>query len=118
MITKTLKITLCAGALIFTSQLAIAQTTQKVSESTLERLVTTKISMDKEGAFDDRYTIHIFQGENQQANSVKARYDALGMVWKSELRYDSPNHKVCNLMTIYNFNFSFFKVSKCVFFFF
>ncbi|KQC32593.1 hypothetical protein AAU57_04080 [Nonlabens sp. YIK11] len=94
MIRKNIKNTLCAGALIFTLQMTTAQTTDKVSESTLERLITTKISMDKEGAFNDRYTIHIFQGENQPANAVKSRYDALGLAWKSELRYESPNHKV------------------------
>lgn len=94
MIRKMLKVVLCAGAVIFTSQAVFAQTTQKVSENTLERLITTKISMDKEGEFDDRYTIHIFQGENQQASSVKSRYDALGLTWKSEMRYDQPYHKV------------------------
>ncbi|SCY39285.1 hypothetical protein SAMN05192588_2640 [Nonlabens sp. Hel1_33_55] len=94
MIRKSIKNILGAGALIFTIQLGVAQSSDKVSESTLERLVTTKISMDKDGAFNDRYTIHIFQGENQQANAIKSRYDALGLNWKSELRYESPNHKV------------------------
>ena len=64
MITKTIKNLLCAGAVIFTIQITAAQTTQKVAESNLERLVSTKISMDKEGDFNDRYTIHIFQGDN------------------------------------------------------
>lgn len=50
--------------------------------------------MDKEGEFNDRYTIHIFQGDNQAANSVKNSYDALDLKWKSELRYESPSFKV------------------------
>ena len=77
-----------------TLQQANAQSAERINESTLEQLVTTKITMDKDGEFNDRYTIHIFQGENQQANSIKERYDALGLTWNSELRYEAPNHKV------------------------
>lgn len=92
--TKSTKYLLLAVVLTFTTQISIAQTTQKVPESSLERLVSTKISMDKEGEFNDRYTIHIFQGDNQAANSVKNSYDALDLKWKSELRYESPSFKV------------------------
>lgn len=92
--TRSTKYLLLAVVLIFMTQISIAQTTQKVPESSLERLVSTKISMDKEGEFNDRYTIHIFQGDNQAANSVKNSYDALDLKWKSELRYESPSFKV------------------------
>ena len=94
MLTKQVKIALLAGVVILTLQTSMAQSTQKVAESTLERLVTTKISMDKDGEFNDRYTIHIFQGENNEANTAKKKYDDLELIWKSELHYDQPNHKV------------------------
>ncbi len=71
-----------------------AQSTQPLKTADLERLVSTKISLDKEGAFNDRYTIIIFQGENQAANAAKSKYDGLELRWKSELRYDAPDFKV------------------------
>ncbi|WP_228547187.1 translation initiation factor IF-2 [Nonlabens antarcticus] len=94
MITKTIKSILLIGSVVLTSQLGFGQSTTKVNEADLERLVAAKVAMDKEGAFNDRYTIHIFQGENQEAGSVKSRYDALGLLWKSELKYEPPYHKV------------------------
>ena len=94
MITKTLKSVLLIGSVVLTSQIGFAQRTNKVNEADLERLVTTKISMDKKGEFDDRYTIHIFQGENQEAGTVKSQYDALGLLWQSELNYEAPYFKV------------------------
>ncbi|BAO55125.1 hypothetical protein [Nonlabens marinus] len=94
MITKTIKSILLIGSVVLTSQIGFAQSTSKVNEAVLERLVTTKLDMDKKGEFNDRFTIHIFQGSNQEASSVQSRYDALGLSWKSELMYDAPNHKV------------------------
>ncbi len=94
MIRKTIQTTLLIASVLITSQLSFGQSTSKVNEANLERLVAAKISMDKEGVFDDRYTVHIFQGENQEATNVKSRYDALGLTWKSELKYDSPYFKV------------------------
>jgi hypothetical protein len=94
MITKTLKSVLLIGSVVLTSQIGFAQRTNKVNEADLERLVTTKISMDKRGEFDDRYTINIFQGENQEAGTVKSKYDALGLLWQSELNYEAPYFKV------------------------
>jgi hypothetical protein len=79
---------------IFTSLQALAQSTQPLNESTINELVSTKIEMDKDGAFNDRFTIHIYQGEIQGANRVKSRYDALDYTYKSELLYEPPNHKV------------------------
>jgi len=94
MITKTLKSVLLIGSVVLTSQIGFAQSTHKVNEADLERLVTTKISMDKKGVFKDKYTIHIFQGENQEAGAVQSKYDALGLLWQSELNYEPPYFKV------------------------
>lgn len=94
MIRKTIKSYLLIGSVLLTSQLAFSQGTGKLSEADLERLVTTKIALDKQGAFNDRFTIYIFQGDNQEASIVKDQYDALGLIWKSELIYEQPNHKV------------------------
>jgi hypothetical protein len=94
MIRKTIKSVLLIGSVVLTSQISFGQSTTKVNEADLERLVAAKVAMDKEGVFNDRYTVHIFQGENQQAGSTKAKYDALGLNWKSELKYEPPYFKV------------------------
>ncbi|AZQ45132.1 translation initiation factor IF-2 [Nonlabens ponticola] len=80
--------------MLFTVQATFSQATKKLNEATIEKLVATKIDMDKAGQFNDRYTIYIYQGDVQKANSTKSRYDNLGLPWKSELKYEEPNMKV------------------------
>lgn len=68
-----------------------AQSANKVDESTLNKLVSTKVSMDKEGVFKDRYTIQIYFGDREKASASKTKYDALRHSWKCELYWESPN---------------------------
>ncbi len=94
MITIRIKLILGIIALACSSFTLQAQSYKPVNPENLNRLVATKIALDKEGAFDDRYTIQIFQGENQNALATKSKYDALHLQWKSELRYSSPDFKI------------------------
>jgi hypothetical protein len=94
MIRKMIKSILLIGSVVLTSQVTFGQSTTKVNETDLERLVAAKVAMDKEGVFKDRYTVHIFQGENKEAGSTKSKYDALGLNWESELKYEPPYFKL------------------------
>ena len=94
MLTKVVHNSLLIGSLVFTLLTGFAQESKPLDEAKVNKLITTKIDMDKAGEFDDRYTIFIFQGDVQKANSVKARYDNLSLGWPSELKYEQPYHKV------------------------
>jgi hypothetical protein len=50
--------------------------------------------MDRSGDFKDRYTIQLFYGERDKAIETKDNYDLLDLAWESELKWETPNHKV------------------------
>ncbi len=79
--------------LLIVSQ-GFAQETTPVNKQTIDRLIATKIAMDKSGDFKDRFTIQLFYGERDKAIATKQKYDLLNLPWKSELKWESPYHKI------------------------
>lgn len=67
---------------------------QKVDENKILSLISKKVSMDKDGDFQDRYTIQIFYGEYQGAQRIKALYKSKGLPYEVEQKYEEPNHKI------------------------
>ncbi len=70
---------------------SFSQTNQKIDESTLNKLISTKVTMDKEGVFKDRYTIQIYFGDREQATASQNKYETLNLNWKCDLYWESPN---------------------------
>jgi hypothetical protein len=70
---------------------SISQTHQKIDESTLNKLISTKVTMDKEGVFKDRYTIQLYFGDREKASATQNKYEALNLSWKCDLYWESPN---------------------------
>lgn len=91
---KSLKITLLTLTLFSIAFQGIAQNSQPVNKQKMDELVSTKIAMDRSGDFKDRYTIQLFYGERSKAIETKQKYDDLNLTWKSELKWESPYHKI------------------------
>ncbi|WP_240642042.1 SPOR domain-containing protein [Nonlabens xiamenensis] len=73
---------------------SFAQDTGRVDEQKINALVSTKIAMEKSGDFKDRFTIQLYYGDREKAIATKSSYDALGLPWRSELKWESPYHKI------------------------
>lgn len=92
--TKHMKIILLALSLFTTAFQAFAQSSEPVNKQEMDKLVSTKIAMDRSGDFKDRFTIQLFYGERNAAIETKQKYDNLDLPWKSELKWESPYHKI------------------------
>jgi hypothetical protein len=88
---KTLLLSLGIFAIAFQ---VIAQETKPLNKQLMDDLIATKIAMDRSGYFKDRYTIQLFYGERDKAIETKDNYDLLELAWESELKWETPNHKV------------------------
>jgi hypothetical protein len=88
---KTLLLYLSIFAIAFQ---VIAQDTKPVNKQLIDDLIATKIAMDRSGYFKERYTIQLFYGERDKAIETKDNYDLLDLAWESELKWETPNHKV------------------------
>ena len=91
---KQLKNSLSIIALLLIVSQGFAQENRPVKKQKVDELVSTKIAMDKAGDFKDRFTIQLFYGERNKAIATKQKYDRLNMPWKSELKWESPYHKI------------------------
>ncbi|MEN8816320.1 MAG: translation initiation factor IF-2 [Nonlabens sp.] len=92
--TKNIKSILLFLSLFSTAFQGFAQSYKPVNKPKLDELVSTKIAMDRSGDFKDRFTIQLFYGERDKAIDIKQKYDALDLPWKSELKWESPYHKI------------------------
>ncbi|WP_438961483.1 SPOR domain-containing protein [Nonlabens sp.] len=81
-------------ALIMAGNIARAQSSEKIQESKIESLISMKISMDKKGKFQDRFTIQLFYGEMEGAKKIETQYKELELTWESKMEYEAPNFKV------------------------
>ncbi|ALM21315.1 translation initiation factor IF-2 [Nonlabens sp. MIC269] len=73
---------------------SIAQNNTQVEETTVNELFAKKVALEKDGKFKDRFTIQLIYGGREVATKTKAKYDNLNLSWPSELKWESPNHKV------------------------
>lgn len=60
----------------------------------IERLSKIKAEMEKDGAFSDRYKIQLYNGSLTEANNIKNKAKLAFPQWKTEILYETPNHKV------------------------
>lgn len=57
-------------------------------------LLHQKKIMEKKNLFSDGYTIQLYYGEKNKANSVLKKYKNLYNNWPASIYYETPNYKV------------------------
>ncbi|MBT8261614.1 MAG: SPOR domain-containing protein [Bacteroidia bacterium] len=90
------KIFISSILIVFASEIAVAQqATVKVNQdSQIPRLLKLKKSLEKDNKLSDGYTIQLYYGELNKANSVIKKYRNLYAAWPASIEYETPNYKV------------------------
>ena len=63
-------------------------------DSKIPELLSLKKSMEKNNKLTDGYTIQLYYGELNKANSVIRKYRNSYGVWPASIEYETPNYKV------------------------
>ena len=54
----------------------------------------TKKSLEKDNKLSDGYTIQLYYGELEKANSIQRKYRGIYGSWPASIEYETPNFKV------------------------
>ncbi len=92
----TFKILIISILLTFSSEITFAQqaTVTVNQDSKITQLLDLKMALEKENKLTDGYTIQLYYGELNQANSVIRKYSSLYGSWPASIEYETPNYKV------------------------
>ncbi len=60
----------------------------------IEKLLSTKKSLEKDNKLSDGYTIQLYYGELEKANSIQKKYKSAYGTWPASIEYETPNFKV------------------------
>jgi hypothetical protein len=60
----------------------------------IKKLVTIKKNLEKENKLSQGYTIQLYYGDKNQANSVIKKYRNTYGSWPASIEYETPNYKV------------------------
>jgi hypothetical protein len=63
-------------------------------DSTVTKLMATKIEIDNENYSSKFYTIQLFYGENKLAQELFENFKQSFPDWEAELSFETPNYKV------------------------
>ena len=63
-------------------------------DSTITKLMATKIEIDTENYSSKFYTIQLFYGENKLAQELFENFKQSFPDWEAELSFETPNYKV------------------------
>lgn len=90
------KIIIFCSLTVFFAQDNFAQSpTVTVSQdSKIPRLLMLKKSLEKANKLSDGYTIQLYYGELEEANSVIRKYRNSYTTWPASIEYETPNYKV------------------------
>ncbi len=82
--------------LVFTSEIAVAQQASVTvnQDSKIPKLLKLKKSLEKENKLSGGYTIQLYYGELNKANSVIRKYRNMYSAWPASIEYERPNYKV------------------------
>lgn len=82
--------------MILLTNTAFAQTATLTvnQDSRITTLLDLKKQLEKENRLTDGYTIQLYYGELNEANSVVRRYRGSFPNWPASLEYHTPNYKV------------------------
>jgi len=95
-IEHTFKILIFSILLNFSSEITFAQqgTVTVNQDSKITKLLNLKMALEKENKLTDGYTIQLYYGELNQANSIIRKYRGLYGNWPASIEYETPNYKV------------------------
>lgn len=81
--------------LFFTIKLPAQTATVKIQQdSTITKLMTTKIGLDTEVYASKFYTIQLFYGDNKRAQELYESFKESFPDWEVNLSFETPNYKV------------------------
>lgn len=63
-------------------------------DSTITKLMATKIEIDTENYSSKFYTIQLFYGDNKRAQELYKNFKDSFPDWEAELSFETPNYKV------------------------
>lgn len=63
-------------------------------DSKIPKLLTLKKSLEKDNKLTEGYTIQLYYGELNRANSVIRKYRGIYGAWPASIEYETPNYKV------------------------
>jgi SPOR domain len=82
--------------MLFSSEKAIAQSGSLTvnQDANIPRLLELKKTLEKENKLTDGYTIQLYYGNLNKANSVLRSYRNKYSNWPASIEYETPNYKV------------------------
>jgi len=81
--------------LLYTPKLNAQLTSVKVEQdSTITKLMTTKIEIDFDDYSSRFYTIQLFYGDKMSAQELYENFKQSFMDWEIKLSFETPNYKV------------------------
>ena len=63
-------------------------------DSTITKMMATKIEIDTENYSSKFYTIQLFYGDNKRAQELFENFKQSFLDWEAELSFETPNYKV------------------------
>ena len=76
-------------------KLSAQSATVKIEQdSTITKLMATKIEIDSENYSSKFYTIQLFYGDNKRAQELFENFKQSFPDWEAELSFETPNYKV------------------------
>lgn len=85
----------CSLTVLFVQDNFAQSPTVTVSQdSKIPRLLMLKKTLEKANKLSDGYTIQLYYGELEEANSVIRKYRNSYTTWPASIEYETPNYKV------------------------
>ncbi len=90
------KLLIVSILIVFSAEISFAQqaTVTVNQDSKIPELLTLKKKLEKENKLGSGWTIQIYSGELNRANSAISRYRGSFDAWPVALEYETPNYKV------------------------
>ena len=95
--TRTVTYRMCSTifVLLALTKLSAQSATLKIEQdSTITKMMATKIEIDTENYSSKFYTIQLFYGDNKRAHELFENFKQSFPDWKAELSFETPNYKV------------------------
>ncbi|MGB5497756.1 MAG: SPOR domain-containing protein [Maribacter sp.] len=81
--------------IFFTANLLAQQATVTVNEDAkISQLLELKKQLEKDNKLSDGFTIQLYYGELNKANSIIKKYRNSYGAWPASIEYETPNYKV------------------------
>ena len=90
------KIFIISFLVVLCSENTVAQQAEVTvnQDDKIPQLLDLKKTLEKENKLTDGYTIQLYYGELNRANSVIRKYRSMYGTWPASIEYETPNYKV------------------------